>query len=142
MASVEATHYIIGSVVAPPLPASVAIFQASLVRRPGPVYQTTRAAPDVVVAALAVAVMLQIFTHSSLIPVELVGVKRSGRELTGDGMATIGFGSGRSARKLQLCCKNDGKRRRPFGVGGLDYPGVGPSMAMADSRRVSYVCRR
>jgi tryptophan synthase beta chain len=147
MATVECTHYIIGSVVGPhPFPAMVRDFQAVIGQeaRDQCVKQTGRL-PDVVVACVGggsnSAGMFYPFIGDDT--VELVGVEAGGRGPNpGDHAATLGHGRpgvlhGSFSYVLQDA---DGQTAAVHSVSaGLDYPGVGPEHSYwKDSGRVRY----
>jgi tryptophan synthase beta chain len=147
MASVETTHYILGSVVGPhPFPRIVRDFQAVIGRetRAQCLEQTGRL-PDVVIACVGggsnAAGMFYPFVddHS----VELVGIEAGGRGTTaGQNAATLSFGKpgvlhGALSYVLQ---DHDGQTADVHSVSaGLDYPGIGPEHSYwHDTRRVRY----
>ncbi|NBU73753.1 MAG: tryptophan synthase subunit beta [Planctomycetes bacterium] len=147
MASVETTHYILGSVVGPhPFPRIVRDFQAVIGRetRAQCIEQTGRL-PDVVIACVGggsnAAGMFYPFVddHS----VELVGIEAGGRGTTaGQNAATLSFGKpgvlhGALSYVLQ---DHDGQTADVHSVSaGLDYPGIGPEHSYwHDTRRVHY----
>jgi tryptophan synthase beta chain len=147
MATVERTHYIIGSVVGPhPFPAMVRDFQSVIGReaREQCLKQTGRL-PDVVVACVGggsnSAGIFYPFIGDKT--VELVGVEAGGRGPSpGDHAATLGHGRpgvlhGTYSYVLQ---DDDGQTAAVHSVSaGLDYPGVGPEHSYwKDSRRVHY----
>jgi tryptophan synthase beta chain len=147
MASVEHTHYIIGSVVGPhPFPAMVRDFQSVIGKeaRQQCLEQVGRL-PDVVVACVGggsnAAGMFYPFIGDAA--VELVGVEAGGRGATaGDHAATLGHGQpgvlhGSFSYVLQDA---DGQTAPVHSVSaGLDYPGVGPEHSYwKDSGRVHY----
>ncbi len=147
MATVERTHYIIGSVVGPhPFPAMVRDFQTVIGReaRDQCLKQTGRL-PDVVVACVGggsnSAGMFYPFIGDET--VELVGVEAGGRGPNpGDHAATLAHGRpgvlhGTFSYVLQ---DPDGQTAAVHSVSaGLDYPGVGPEHSYwKDSRRVHY----
>jgi tryptophan synthase beta chain len=147
MATVEHTHYIIGSVVGPhPFPAMVRDFQSVIGReaRQQCLEQAGRL-PDVVVACVGggsnSAGMFYPFIGDA--GVELVGVEAGGRGTgEGDHAATLGHGQpgvlhGTYSYVLQNA---DGQTAPVHSVSaGLDYPGVGPEHSYwKDSRRVRY----
>ncbi len=147
MATVERTHYIIGSVVGPhPFPAMVRDFQSVIGReaRDQCMKQTGRL-PDVVVACVGggsnSAGMFYPFIGDDT--VELVGVEAGGRgPNAGDHAATLGHGRpgvlhGSFSYVLQ---DPDGQTAAVHSVSaGLDYPGVGPEHSYwKDSGRVHY----
>ena len=147
MATVEHTHYIIGSVVGPhPFPVMVRDFQAVIGReaRDQCLEQTGRL-PDVVVACVGggsnSAGMFYPFLGDS--SVEIVGVEAGGRGLAaGEHAATLAHGRpgvlhGSYSYVLQ---DSDGQTAPVHSVSaGLDYPGVGPEHSYwKDSGRVRY----
>jgi tryptophan synthase beta chain len=147
MATVETTHYIIGSVVGPhPFPAMVRDFQSVVGRetRQQCTEQVGRL-PDVVVACVGggsnSAGMFYPFVADS--DVELIGVEAGGRGgAVGEHAATLGHGQpgvlhGTFSYVLQ---DDDGQTAPVHSVSaGLDYPGVGPEHSYwKDSGRVSY----
>ncbi len=147
MRSVEATHYIIGSVVGPhPFPLMVRDFQSVIGRetRQQCLEQTGRL-PDVVVACVGggsnAAGMFHPFINDT--SVELVGVEAGGRgSERGDHAATLNWGApgvlhGSYSYVLQ---DEDGQTAAVHSVSaGLDYPGVGPEHSYwKDTSRVRY----
>jgi tryptophan synthase beta chain len=147
MATVEHTHYIIGSVVGPhPFPVMVRDFQSVIGReaRQQCLEQTGRL-PDVVVACVGggsnSAGIFYPFVGDGT--VELIGVEAGGRgSLTGDHAATLSYGEpgvlhGSYSYVLQ---DSDGQTAPVHSVSaGLDYPGVGPEHSYwKDSGRVHY----
>jgi tryptophan synthase beta chain len=147
MASVQHTHYIIGSVVGPhPFPAMVRDFQSVIGRetREQTFTQTGRL-PDVVVACVGggsnSAGMFHPFIGDSA--VELLGVEAGGRgQGPGDHAATLSHGRpgvlhGSYSYVLQ---DEDGQTAPVHSVSaGLDYPGVGPEHSYwKDHGRVRY----
>lgn len=147
MASVETTHYIIGSVVGPhPFPQIVRDFQSVIGEetRSQCLEQLGRL-PDAVVACVGggsnAAGMFYPFVNDS--SVELVGVEAGGRgSERGQHAATIGFGKpgvlhGSFSYVLQ---DDDGQTADVHSVSaGLDYPGVGPEHSYwRDTGRVTY----
>jgi tryptophan synthase beta chain len=148
MATVENTHYIIGSVVGPhPFPAMVRDFQSVIGReaRKQCLEQEGRL-PDVIVACVGggsnSAGMFYPFIGDT--SVELRGVEAGGRGSgTGEHAATLGYGQpgvlhGSYSYVLQDA---DGQTSPVHSVSaGLDYPGVGPEHSYwKDSGRVQYV---
>ncbi len=147
MASVQDTHYIIGSVVGPhPFPAMVRDFQSIIGQeaRRQCLEQVGRL-PDVVVACVgggsnSAGMFFPFIGDES---VELVGVEAGGRgSQTGDHAATLGHGQpgvlhGTFSYVLQ---DSDGQTAAVHSVSaGLDYPGVGPEHSYwKDSGRVRY----
>lgn len=147
MASVEDTHYIIGSVVGPhPFPWMVRDFQSVIGRetREQCLRQIGRL-PDVVVACVgggsnAAGMFYPFIADES---VELVGVEAGGRGLqAGEHAATINYGQpGVLHGSLSYVLQDpDGQTAPVHSVSaGLDYPGVGPEHALwRDTRRVRY----
>jgi tryptophan synthase beta chain len=147
MATVENTHYIIGSVVGPhPFPVMVRDFQSVIGReaREQCLGQTGRL-PDVVVACVGggsnSAGMFSPFTSDP--GVALVGVEAGGRgPAPGDHAATLSHGRpgvlhGTFSYVLQDA---DGQTAAVHSVSaGLDYPGVGPEHSYwKETGRVSY----
>jgi tryptophan synthase beta chain len=147
MATVEHTHYIIGSVVGPhPFPMMVRDFQAVIGResRQQCLEQLGRL-PDVVVACVGggsnSAGMFYPFVGDS--SVELVGVEAGGRSArAGEHAATLSHGQpgvlhGSFSYVLQ---DPDGQTAPVHSVSaGLDYPGVGPEHSYwKDCGRVHY----
>jgi tryptophan synthase beta chain len=147
MASVETTHYIIGSVVGPhPFPLIVRDFQSVIgAETRSQCLEQLGRLPDVVVACVGggsnSAGMFYPFVDDA--SVELVGVEAGGRGAEpGQHAATIGFGKpgilhGSYSYVLQ---DQDGQTADVHSVSaGLDYPGVGPEHSYwQDSGRVSY----
>src|SRR6266446_3607535 len=147
MASVENTHYIIGSVVGPhPFPMMVRDFQSVIG------HETKQQCldqfgrlPQVVVACVGggsnSAGIFYPFINDK--DVELVGVEAGGRgDKTGQHAATLSFGKpgvlhGSHSYVLQ---DGDGQTAPVHSVSaGLDYPGVGPEHSFwHDSGRVRY----
>ncbi len=147
MASVETTHYIIGSVVGPhPFPMMVRDFQAVIGQetREQSIEQIGRL-PDVVVACVGggsnAAGMFYPFIEDT--GVEIVGVEAGGRGATmGEHASTLSFGEpgvlhGSFSYVLQDA---DGQTAPVHSISaGLDYPGVGPEHSYwRDSGRVRY----
>lgn len=147
MASVEHTHYIIGSVMGPhPFPTMVRDFQSVIGRetRQQCVEQTGRL-PDVVLACVGggsnAAGMFYPFVGDS--SVELVGIEAGGRgQSMGQHAATLSHGKpgvlhGSFSYVLQ---DTDGQTAPVHSVSaGLDYPGVGPEHShWKDTGRVRY----
>ena len=147
MASVETTHYIIGSVVGPhPFPRIVRDFQSVIGKE---TIEQSRAQlgrlPDVVVACVGggsnAAGMFYPFIGES--SVELVGVEAGGRGgKLGDHASTLSFGQpgvlhGAFSYVLQ---DEDGQTAPVHSISaGLDYPGVGPEHSYwKDTGRVRY----
>jgi tryptophan synthase beta chain len=151
MATVETTHYIIGSVVGPhPFPMMVRDFQSVIgaESRRQCLDQCGRL-PDVVVACVGggsnAAGMFAPFVDDA--GVELVGVEAGGRGVTaGEHAATLGHGRpgvlhGTFSYVLQ---DSDGQTADVHSVSaGLDYPGVGPEHSYwKDAGRVRYTSVR
>src|SRR5262245_42026215 len=147
MATVEHTHYIIGSVVGPhPFPVMVRDFQSVIGQeaREQCLQQTGRL-PDVVVACVGggsnSAGMFHPFTGDST--VELVGVEAGGRGPVPGGHASTssdgkpGVLHGTYSYVIQ---DSDGQTAPVHSVSaGLDYPGVGPEHSYwKDTGRVRY----
>jgi len=147
MATVEDTHYIIGSVIGPhPFPMMVRDFQAVIGQetREQSLEQIGRL-PDVVVACVGggsnAAGMFYPFLDDK--SVELVGVEAGGRNSQyGGHAATLSYGKpgvlhGTFTYVLQ---DPDGQTAPVHSVSaGLDYPGVGPEHAYwHDAERVRY----
>ncbi|MCS7166022.1 MAG: tryptophan synthase subunit beta [Gemmatales bacterium] len=147
MASVETTHYILGSVVGPhPFPWIVREFQSVIGReaRQQALEQIGRL-PDVVVACVGggsnAAGMFYPFLEDR--EVELVGVEAGGRgRRLGEHAATLNFGTpgilhGTLSYVLQ---DEEGQTADVHSISaGLDYPGVGPEHSFwKESGRVRY----
>jgi tryptophan synthase beta chain len=147
MATVETTHYIIGSVIGPhPFPMMVRDFQAVIGEetREQSLEQIGRL-PDVIVACVGggsnAAGMFHPFVNDR--EVELVGVEAGGRgRRYGQHAATIGLGTpgvlhGTYSYVLQ---DDDGQTAPVHSISaGLDYPGVGPEHSYwKDQGRVRY----
>jgi len=148
MASVETTHYILGSVVGPhPFPMIVRDFQSVIGReaRAQCLEQTGRL-PDEVVACVGggsnSAGMFYPFVDDA--GVELTGVEAGGRGPNpGDHASTLSYGAkgvlhGSFSYVLQ---DEDGQTADVHSISaGLDYPGVGPEHSYwKDTGRVQYV---
>lgn len=148
MASVETTHYIIGSVVGPhPFPMMVRDFQSVIGRETrSQVLEQTGKLPDEVVACVGggsnSAGMFYPFVEDET--VKLTGVEPGGRGSNpGDHAATLCHGAkgvlhGSYSYVLQ---DDDGQTRDVHSVSaGLDYPGVGPEHSYwKDTGRANYV---
>jgi tryptophan synthase beta chain len=151
MATVETTHYIIGSVVGPhPFPMIVRDFQAVIGKET--IQQSKEQLgrlPDVVLACVGggsnAAGMFYPFIKET--SVELVGIEAGGRGSgLGDHAATLGQGQpgvlhGAFSYVLQ---DEDGQTAPVHSVSaGLDYPGVGPEHSYwKDTGRVRYTSAR
>jgi len=147
MASVEHTHYIIGSVVGPhPFPMIVRDFQSVIGKETKQqCHEQIGRLPDVVIACVGggsnSAGMFYPFVgdHS----VELIGVEAGGRSpKEGDHAATLSQGKpgvlhGSLSYVLQTA---DGQTANVHSISaGLDYPGVGPEHSYwKDTKRVHY----
>jgi tryptophan synthase beta chain len=147
MASVEHTHYIIGSVVGPhPFPALVRDFQSVIgFETRDQCLEKLGRFPDVVVACVgggsnSAGIFWPFISEPR---VELVGVEAGGRGSTpGSHAATLAFGSpgvlhGSFSYVLQ---DSDGQTADVHSISaGLDYPGVGPEHSYwKDTGRVHY----
>ena len=147
MASVETTHYIIGSVVGPhPFPVMVRDFQSVIGREAREqCREQVGRLPDVVVACVgggsnSAGIFYPFVGDTS---VELVGVEAGGRGAAPGGHAsTLSFGRpgvlhGSFSYVLQ---DDDGQTADVHSVSaGLDYPGVGPEHSYwKDTGRVRY----
>lgn len=147
MASVETTHYIIGSVVGPhPFPMIVRDFQSVIGReaRQQSLEQIGRL-PDIVVACVGggsnAAGMFYPFVGDT--SVKLIGVEAGGRGPTaGDHASPLSYGQpgilhGSYSYVMQ---DDDGQTCDVHSVSaGLDYPGVGPEHSYwKDTHRVEY----
>ncbi|MEX0687665.1 MAG: tryptophan synthase subunit beta [Pirellulales bacterium] len=147
MASVEDTHYIIGSVVGPhPFPRIVRDFQAVIGRETvGQCQRQFGRMPDAVVACVGggsnAAGMFHPFVDYET--VRLVGIEAGGRSgKPGDHAASLSFGSpGILHGSLSYVLQDaDGQTADVHSVSaGLDYPGVGPEHSYwRDLGRVEY----
>ena len=148
MASVEHTHYIIGSVIGPhPFPMMVRDFQAVIGRETREQCRETFARlPDCVVACVGggsnAAGMFYPFVEDD--GVRLVGVEAGGRGTKpGDHASPLSFGSpgvlhGSYSYVMQ---DEDGQTCDVHSMSaGLDYPGVGPEHSYwKDTGRVDYL---
>jgi tryptophan synthase beta chain len=147
MASVEHTHYIIGSVVGPhPFPMMVRDFQAVIgAETKQQCHDQIGRLPDVVIACVGggsnAAGMFFPFVGDT--SVELIGVEAGGRGSNeGEHAATLSQGKpgvlhGSMSYVLQSA---DGQTANVHSISaGLDYPGVGPEHShWKDTRRVHY----
>ena len=148
MASVEHTHYIIGSVIGPhPFPMMVRDFQSVIGRETREQCQDTfERLPDCVVACVGggsnAAGMFYPFIEDD--DVRLVGVEAGGRGVDpGDHASPLSFGSpgvlhGSYSYVMQ---DDDGQTCDVHSMSaGLDYPGVGPEHSYwKDTNRVDYL---
>ena len=148
MASVEDTHYILGSVVGPhPFPMIVRDFQSVIGKEArSQCLATTGRLPDEVIACVGggsnSAGMFYPFVDDA--SVEITGVEAGGRgPRAGDHASTLTFGNkgilhGTYSYVLQ---DEDGQTADVHSISaGLDYPGVGPEHAYwKDTGRVRYV---
>ena len=150
MASVENTHYILGSVVGPhPFPQSVRDSQSVIGRETidQSQQQFDGALPDVVVACVgggsnAAGMFYPFVEHTE---VEMVGVEAGGRsDQPGDHASPLTYGSpgvlhGSFSYVMQ---DSDGQTSPVHSMSaGLDYPGVGPEHSYWKSTgRVNYTC--
>ena len=147
VASVEDTHYAVGSVVGPdPFPRMVRDFQRVIgVEARGQVLELTGRLPDAVVACVGGGSNAMGIFHPFLADTEvaLVGIEAAGAGLaTGRHAATLVAGSPgvlHGARSY-LLQDDDGQTLSTASISaGLDYPGVGPEHAwLRDSGRASY----
>jgi len=147
MASVETTHYIIGSVVGPhPFPRIVRDFQSVIGRETvEQCHQHLGRLPDTVVACVgggsnAAGMFYPFVDHPG---VRLVGVEAGGRSSKpGDHAASLSFGApGILHGSLSYVLQDiDGQTSDVHSVSaGLDYPGVGPEHSYwRDLGRVEY----
>ena len=147
MASVENTHYIIGSVVGPhPFPMMVRDFQSVIGKETKEqCHEQIGRLPDVVIACVGggsnSAGMFHPFAGDA--GVELIGVEAGGRGAgAGEHASTLTHGKpgvlhGSMSYVLQ---DKDGQTANVHSVSaGLDYPGVGPEHSYwKDTRRVHY----
>ena len=147
MASVEHTHYILGSVTGPhPFPTMVREFQSCIGREAREqMLAAENKLPDCIVACVgggsnAAGIFAPMITDES---VKMVGVEAGGRSLNfGDHAAPLHAGSpgvlhGSMSYVLQ---DSDGQTAPVHSVSaGLDYPGVGPEHSYwKETGRVSY----
>jgi tryptophan synthase beta chain len=147
MATVEHTHYIIGSVVGPhPFPMLVRDFQSVIGKETRQqCIDGVGRLPDVVVACVgggsnAAGMFYPFIADSS---VELIGVEAGGRgQGAGDNASTLVYGQpGVLHGTFSYVLQNpDGQTAPVHSVSaGLDYPGVGPEHSYwRDSGRVRY----
>jgi len=147
MATVESTHYIIGSVVGPhPFPMMVRDFQAVIGRETREqCLERFGSLPQEIVACVGggsnAAGIFHPFVDDA--DVKLTGIEAGGRGATpGEHSSTLSFGKpgvlhGSFSYVLQ---NDDGQTSLVHSVSaGLDYPGVGPEHSYwKDSKRVDY----
>lgn len=151
MASVESTHYIIGSVIGPhPFPMMVRDFQSVIGREARTqCLETFQRLPDTVVACVGggsnAAGMFYPFVEDS--QVRLIGVEAGGRSSqAGEHASPLSFGApgvlhGSYSYVMQ---DEDGQTSDVHSISaGLDYPGVGPEHSYwKDTGRAEYIyCR-
>lgn len=151
MASVETTHYIIGSVIGPhPFPMMVRDFQSVIGREArAQCLEAFQSLPDVIVACVGggsnAAGMFYPFIEDA--NVRLIGVEAGGRSSDfGQHASPLSLGApgvlhGSFSYVMQ---DEDGQTCPVHSISaGLDYPGVGPEHSYwKDSRRVEYTfCR-
>ena len=146
MASVEHTHYIIGSVAGPhPYPTMVREFQCCIGREArAQMLDAEGRLPDVIVACVgggsnAAGIFVPMIDDD----IEMVGVEAGGRSLNfGDHAATLCVGShGVLHGTLSYVLQDDDGQTAPVHSvsAGLDYPGVGPEHARwKETGRVRY----
>jgi tryptophan synthase beta chain len=151
MASVQTTHYILGSVVGPhPFPRIVRDFQTVIGREArAQCLERFQRLPEMIIACVGggsnSAGMFFPFVEDR--DVELVGVEAGGRsDRLGDHAASLGFGQpgvlhGAFSYVLQ---DEEGQTSDVHSVSaGLDYPGVGPEHSYwKDTGRVQYIACR
>jgi len=148
MASVEHTHYILGTVGGPyPFPELVREFQSCIGREAREqILAEENRLPDVVIACVgggsnAAGIFAPMIEDKS---VRMIGVEAGGRSMTlGDHAASLSAGRpgvlhGTLSYILQ---DDDGQTAQVHSVSaGLDYPGVGPEHAWwKETKRVEYV---
>jgi len=147
MASVEDTHYIIGSVVGPhPFPAMVRDFQTVIgTETRAQIDEKEGRLPDAIVACVgggsnSIGIFHEFIPDKS---VRLIGVEAAGRGLNpGDHAATLVLGRpGVLHGSLSYVLQDDDGQTAPVHSvsAGLDYPGVGPEHSqLKDSGRAEY----
>ncbi|HID77961.1 MAG TPA: tryptophan synthase subunit beta [Planctomycetaceae bacterium] len=149
MASVESTHYILGSVVGPsPFPRIVRDFQSVIGRETrGQCLEQLGRLPDTVVACVGggsnAAGMFYPFIEDK--EVRLVGVEAGGRsQAIGDHAAPLAFGRpGVLHGSFSYVMRDEDGQTCPVHSvsAGLDYPGVGPEHSYwKQTGRVEYTC--
>ncbi|MEK6643631.1 MAG: tryptophan synthase subunit beta [Planctomycetota bacterium] len=147
IASVEKTHYIIGSVMGPhPFPMIVRELQSVIGREARQqVLEATGKLPDIVTACVgggsnAAGIFHPFIEDKS---VRLIGVEAAGEGLDKRHSATISRGKPGVLHGMETIVlqDEDGQTSQVHSVSaGLDYPGVGPEHAFwATSGRVEYV---
>ncbi len=147
VATVEHTHYLIGSVVGPhPYPLLVRDFQAVIGREAREQYSKQAGGlPDLLLACVGGGSNAIGLFHPFLdTDVRMVGVEAAGRGLdSGEHAATLTRGTpgvlhGSAGYLLQT---GDGQVQLPHSISaGLDYPGVGPEHSLLkDLGRVEYL---
>jgi len=148
MASVEHTHYIIGSVVGPhPFPLMVRDFQAVIGRETREqVMEKEGRLPEMIVACVGGGSNSMGIFHPFIADksVRLIGVEAGGRGLSpGEHAATLAFGKpGILHGSLSYVLQDDDGQTSPVHSvsAGLDYPGVGPEHSwLKDTGRAEYV---
>ncbi len=147
IASVETTHYVIGSVMGPhPFPMIVRDLQAVIGREAkAQMLEATGRLPDVAIACVGggsnAAGLFYPFIDDP--DVRIIGVEAAGEGLHARHSATISKGSPGVLHGMQTIVLQDadGQTAPVHSVSaGLDYPGVGPEHAMwAKTGRVEYV---
>lgn len=147
IATVETTHYVIGSVMGPhPFPVIVRDFQSVIGRETRQqMLEMTGRLPDTVVASVGggsnAAGMFYPFLEDQ--GVRLIGVEAAGTGLDKRHSATIAKGEPGVLHGMQTIVlqDEDGQTLPVHSVSaGLDYPGVGPEHALwAESGRADYV---
>ncbi|MQY64702.1 MAG: tryptophan synthase subunit beta, partial [Calditrichaeota bacterium] len=147
VASVENTHYLLGSVVGPhPYPMLVRDFQSVIGRETREQFaQQADGLPDLLVACVGGGSNAIGLFHPFLDdPVRMIGVEAAGRGLdSGAHAATLSKGTrgvlhGSASYLLQT---DDGQVQLPHSISaGLDYPGVGPEHSyLKEQGRVTYL---
>jgi tryptophan synthase beta chain len=140
IASVDTTHYLIGSCVGPhPYPALVRDLQAVIGREAREqILAAEERLPEVVVACVgggsnAIGIFAAFLDDAD---VRLIGVEAAGAASLGGGRSGVLHGT-----RSSLLADEDGQILDAHSISaGLDYPGVGPEhAALRDSGRVEYV---